>query len=842
MVNFESVIEEKKDKKFKGLIALAIIWLLGAVCDRIWFALDHSTPAWDQAEYLTGTLNYSQALRNPQIFSGEWWTNFWQISSKIPPLVYILAGFIQNIFGTGADRATIVHLFFSAILLFSVYGLGVYLFTIEMGLLAAVICQLLPGLYRFRLDFLLDFPLTAVVTFSFFCLTVWRFLGTTKARRTRRKEWFWAVIFGLSFGGSLMVKQTALFFLLVPILWVLVETIKEKKWERLAQLFTAFLVSVLVFGFWYRINWLLILTSGKRATVDSAIAEGDPPLNTLAAWTFYWQDLPYVVSWVLLLVPIVGLLIYYFKSKAKDPKAKVLNPNLRWLAVFWIGSYLLCSLNINKDTRYVLPYLPVLAVFLAYCLTLWQGRFAKAIRWGTIGLAFFLMLCNLYPLGGAWLTQFLSPRFQHYIYTGAKWPQPEVIGEIIKTEPYLRSNLGVLPSTPKLNQHNFNYFGALQNFQVYGRQVGTRKKFVSQDARSLSWFITKTGDQGSVPSEAQSQITQIIEQGQDFKLHKTWQLPDESNLNLYRSKQPSIIVQPLTKPLAKVTLNKVTVPEKVAPGTPVTVIYDWSGSWQQLRSGIVLLTWYNSANPKQFRWLQDHGLGMGNLYPPTLLKNNSSGFRVVEKMAMLPSAELVPGTYTLSATYVNRQTGESYPIQTPKVTVTVDPNANKIPAPELDLITQLRTLAISLPEGPKALDPVFEQIGRINQYDPTQDYLQQAETALKFRLKQEPSNWEWAYNLALSEVLQRDVQGAIAALQKVTQLDSQNPYAYAYLAFVHLYNWNPKAAQIALQPALKINPNSPELQALSGIASAMQGNLIKAWQQLQPIINNNSSK
>lgn len=638
-----------------------------------------------------------------------------------------------------------------------------------------------------------------------------------------------------------MVKQTALFFLLIPILWVLAETIKAKQWERLAQLFTAFLVSVLVFGFWYRINWLLILTSGKRATVDSAIAEGDPPLNTLAAWTFYWQDLPYVVSWVLLLVPIVGLLIYYVKAKAKNPKAKALNPNLSWLAVFWIGSYLLCSLNINKDTRYVLPYLPVLAVFLAYCLTLWKGRFAKSIRWGTIGLAFFLMLLNLYPLGGAWLTQFLSPRFQHYIYTGAEFPQREVVAEIIQTEPYLRSNLGVLPSTPKLNQHNFNYFGALQNFQVYGRQVGTRKKFVPQDARSISWFVTKTGEQGSVPSEAQSQITQIVEQGNDFKLQKSWKLPDESNLNLYRSKQPPVTVQPLAKPLGKVTLNKVTFPEKVAPGSPVPVIYDWSGSWQQLQSGVVLLTWYNTANPKQSRWLHDHGFAMGNLYPPNQ-SSNSLGFRVVEKMAMLPPAELTAGIYTLSATYINRRTGESYPIQTPKVTVTIDPNANKIPAPELDLITQLRSLAISLPEGPKALDPVFEQIGTINQYDPTQDYLQQAETALKFRLKQEPSNWELAYNLALAEVLQRDVQGAIAALQKVTQLDSQNPYPYAYLAFVHLYNWNPKAAQIALQPALTIDPNSLELQALSGVSSAMQGNLIKAWRQLQPILNTTSSK
>ena len=31
-------------------------------------------------------------------------------------------------------------------------------------------------------------------------------------------------------------------------------------------------------------------------------------LNTLAAWTYYWQDLPSAVSWPLLVVPLVGIL------------------------------------------------------------------------------------------------------------------------------------------------------------------------------------------------------------------------------------------------------------------------------------------------------------------------------------------------------------------------------------------------------------------------------------------------------------------------------------------------------------------------------------------------------
>ncbi|MFB2973113.1 glycosyltransferase family 39 protein [Aerosakkonema sp. BLCC-F183] len=975
--------QSEKDNQFKkGLLVLAIIWLLGAVCDRIWFAIDHSIPAWDQADYLTGSLNYWRALQHPQWFSGEWWTSFWQLTSKVPPFTYIATGIVQNVFGTDADKATLVNLFFSAILLVSVYGLGVELFSVEVGLFAAAICQVLPGLYRFRLDFLLDYPLASVVTLAFYCLTIWR---AKVSVGNSRLSWFWAAAFGLSFGLALMVKQTAIFFLFIPIVLVINDDfinfwknlglkIKNQRYsifkasERLAQLLGALLLSVLVFGPWYRTNWLLILTSGKRATVDSAIAEGDPALNTIDAWIFYWKDLPYVVSWPLLLVPIVALLLYLGKlairgveqvrrkiAEKVEPLRKIAAENeqmsawqaefkktgkmppefrkaaadlekqmsawppelrktaaeieqqpvfqiklwhkvtvliccclyylgilldlkievrerigaegnrfprspIKWLAIFLVSAYLLCSLNINKDTRYVLPYLPVLSLLLAYWLTLWSGRWKQYIRRITIGLAILLMLANIYPIGGIWLTQILSPRFQHYPYIGAQFPHQQVIAEIIKTEPYLRSTLGVLPSTPELNQHNFNYYGALSDFQVYGRQVGTRKKHLQQDARSLSWFLTKTGNQGSVPSEAQSAIVQIVEQGGDFQLQKTWNLPDGSNLNLYHSRKPPVQVQPLSQEVAKqeiisqspisnpksqienLKLNRVTVPDRSPSGVPVPVVYDWSGSWNQLQSGLVVLTWRNSAvspqqTTKQQRWLHDHAIGMGNLHPGNLTDDRlTDSFRVIERTAMLPPADVVPGIYTLEATYLNRQTGETYPIAVPPVTLKIDPTAKPTPAPELDLLTQLRTLATQLPQGSKALDRVFDQTGRINQYDPTQDYLIQASKTLNYRLQKEPQNLQLAYALALAKVLRRQPAGAIAALERVTKLDSQNPYAYAYLAFVHLYDWNPSSAENALKPALALNPNLPEIQALSGAAALLQGNFVKAWHYLQPLI------
>ena len=827
------MLNRVRGKNFNSLLILAIIWLISAFCDRVWFSLDHSVPAWDQADYLTGSLNYQQALQNPYWFSREWWLHFWHLSSKIPPFTYIVTAIIQKIFGAGPDQATLVMLIFSAIILGSVYGLGVLLFNRQIGLWAAGLTVLLPGLYRYRVEFLLDYPVSAVVTLSLFCLTLWKL---TAKNLSPLQSLIKAVIFGLSLGLALLVKQTALLFMLIPILGVIGSTIRDKYWGRLAQIILGLSASLLICYPWYRTNWLLVLTSSKRATIDSAIAEGDPALNTLDAWIYYWKILPYLTSWTLLLVPVVGLILYWHRIIRKNYPDKSSLSSLIWLAIFLIGGYFLSSLNINKDARYILPLLPVISLILAYGFSKWQGRWAKSIRWGTVSLGFLLMLFNMFPLGGSLITKILSPRVQHFPYFGQQWPHSQVIREISQTSPYLRTTLGVLPSTPEINQHNLNYYGALANFQVYGRQVGTRDQRVEQDVRSLSWFLTKTGDQGSIPP-SQPTIVNRVEQGQDFQLQQTWNLPDHSILKLYHRRQPLIEVEPISKlpiPNSKlpIQLDQVIVAEKIPPGVPVPVTYKWSGSWEQLQSGIVLITWHSLDGTSEYQWWHDHGIGMGELYSNSQL-NPENYYQVVEHMAMLPPANLPVGNYTIKATYFNRKTGKNYPILMLNVNVKIDPTAIVQSAPELDLITQFRTLAAKLPQGAKALESISEQTSRINQYDPIQDYLVQTELALTYRLQLEPENLDWAYALALSQVLQKDAQGAIAALKQVVALDPQNPYAYAYLAFVYLYEWRGKEAENALQPALRLNPHLPEIQALSGIAALMQGKIFPAWHFLE---------
>jgi 4-amino-4-deoxy-L-arabinose transferase-like glycosyltransferase len=851
-------------QKHHGWVTIAGLWLLGAFCDRLWFALDRSIPSWDQADYLTGALNYWQALQTPVWFSGEWWRSLWLLSSKMPPGTYLITAFFHNFFGIEADHATLVYLFFSAILLPSVYGLGRLLFNRKIGVWAAALCLMFPGLYHARLDFLLDFPLTVLVTFSFYALTLWKVTERLEGISLRSEipaenrisgflrsqgcqSWFWAIVLGLSVGLSLMVKQTALFFLITPIVWVIIETLRDRRWGRGLQLLVAAFLTGLVMYPWYGTNWLLVFTGSKRAAIHAAIAEGDPAIHTLPAWTFYGEQLPHHVSWPFLVVPVVGFLFSWWCSRGDRSSTQVMAEGLqnpvwrsefkspfKWLAIFLVGSYVFFSLILNKDFRYVLPYLPVVALVLAYGLMLFPHKWGKWVRWGTCSAALVLILADVWPVY-TWNPDIVA---SHHAYRGPDWPHREAIAEIIETSPYLRSTLGVLPSTPMINQHNFNYYGNLQQFQVYGRQVGTRRSHVAQDARSLDWFLTKTGNQGSVPTEAQGAIVDLVETGGEFEVQGSWPLPDESTLNLYHHRLPMVTVEAMeaSATAGTVTLDRVTVPSESPPGVPVPVTYEWTGDWEALRDGVVVLTWQLQSpgvSPSlQESWLHDHGIGKGELQAAT----PPLQARVTERMAMLPPGDVTPGTYTLAATYLNRETGETQEIGVPTVAIAINPTATAIPAPELDWITQLRSLSAALPQGPEALEFIFDDMGRVNQYDPIQDYLIQAEKALEYRLEQEPDHVELAYNLAFSQVLQQDVQGAISAFERVVQLDSENPYAHAYLGFVNLYGWHPRQAELPIKRALELGPDGVEVQLLYGISALMQGNIFATWSRLRGFV------
>jgi 4-amino-4-deoxy-L-arabinose transferase-like glycosyltransferase len=408
----------------------------------------------------------------------------------------------------------------------------------------------------------------------------------------------------------------------------------------------------------------------------------------------------------------------------------------------------------------------------------------------------------------------------------------DIVHRATTATPYQRLNLGVIPNTDSLNPNTLNYFGALENFRLYGRELGNRIEQIQQDQANFDWFLTKQGDNGFAQA-AQVDWAQTLPQNPFFKTFHHWSIlgPEELSLDLYQRARPSVTITPLADPAPALRLDRLEIPAVAPPGQPLPVTYQWAGAWQDLNQGLVLITWQNTTDPTQV-WFGDHAMGLGQLLPP---KQPAQGLQILEHTALLPPATLPAGTYRLRVEYLDRRTGQATPIVFPATTVRLDPATEALAAPPVDYVSQLRNLSPNLASGIPGLDPIFQQIDRLNLYDPTQDYLKQADASLSYRLSQNPTDpVALTYALVLSRVLQQNPPTAIAALQSLVQLDRQNPYAHAYLAFVYLYNWQGYAAEQALAPALALAPNNREIHLLLGIAKVMQGNLWGAWQTLRP--------
>ncbi|NET10969.1 MAG: phospholipid carrier-dependent glycosyltransferase, partial [Symploca sp. SIO2B6] len=687
---------------------LGILWLLAAGIDQVWLAIDHGIPSWDPADHLIGALNYWWTLQ-PQHWSQHWltghvWTAMWTLSSKYPPLLYASTAPFLALFGKGADQAISVNLLYTAILLSSVYGLGRVLFRPEVGLWAAGICLLFPQFYSLRTGYYMDYPLTTLVVASILTLTLWWRSHLSEKREELREsqiQWVFALSFGFTFGLALLAKQTAVFFLAIPLLWMgfraALKGIRQQSWSRFGQLCSALLIALLMILPWSQSNWLFQISAVFNSNIRSARIEGDPGWDTLAGWLYYWQQLPQAISYPLLVVPIVGLILGLISSirdhdvGSSSPTQSTVAPSslpaptlstplhsFLFLSLFLVSIYAIWSAIANKDSRYIMPWLPLWSIVLAYGLLSFPKKWHR-VKWITVGVSVGVMVINLFPIGGGLgraIAHHLAPGAYHQPYLGQVWPHDEIIEEIIATQPYQIANVGVLPSTPEINQHNLTLAGNRHNFQVYARRMGKDRDYLERDIRSLSWFISVSAPNLDHHDEKsrkrQREMLKLIRQSGEFKRHRVWELPDGSKLRLFRRQTLPVEVEPLDNAIAnvlydseqlnailallappggsprggpnpihpsgspspvniqpmRVHLDEITVPQRTPPGYPVPITYQWSGSWSMLHDGLVFLTWHrlqpNETPPTTSNDL-DHISNTSNNGAATDLSEASSG-------------------------------------------------------------------------------------------------------------------------------------------------------------------------------------------------------------------------
>lgn len=779
-----------------GLMLLAL-WLICLLLDGLWIHQHQAPPAWDQGDHLSRALAVWEVLRQPTPWSGGWWHNLWaEAPSYRGPLTYVLSAPFLQLLGPSFSSAMASGAVFNGILLLSSYGLGRQLHSRRAGLWAALFIATAPALLNQRTDYLIDLSLTALMTASWWVLSQRRWF-------TGQQRWLWSVLSGIGLGLVALTRPTGLVLLWLPFLLMLIGGLHEARrghWRPLTQGAAGGLIACLLIWPWFSQNWLTILSTINNARRWGVLYQEGLEANSLEGWLYYLKLLPAMLgSSLTTLVLVGGVIAVVGRRPQLDPDKSLL---IWWLS-FPLGGLLVCIMMTSKDFRFVLPLLPQLAVGLGLVVA------SVERRWAPVWQAALVLVAML----GALWSQFgwgpkLSSFPPHRPNPQGGWPLEEIVATVRQTSPNQLSTLAVLPDTEGLNAFNLGAEGRRQQPRIAARQTVAPKERLEEELSNFDWFLSKGGNQGVMSDERQARQAELLQGSNYFEPVNSWRLPDGSEAELLRRKSLSISAtsvscsSQLSGAINSIPggLNiKVSGPSSVLQGSRLLVTLEHVGQRleadQALGQGLLRLPEGCAEVQQELAFAH-----AGRSWSTQLQLLEANGTRRIIKLLHGTTLELKDGPQEPGALAANR-------------------------------IALLRGLGGQLRSG--ELDSLFSKVGQLNQSDPEQIYLSDAEAILNARLQDDPGDLNDVYSLALAQALQRHARDAAETLTEIKRLDPSNPNALLGLGVVELYRFRPSQALVALDQAAKMSPDNSTLRTLRIVASALRLDLPKTLHLLR---------
>ena len=493
-------------------LLLALLWGLSTLWDRLWLSWDQRLPSWDQADYLNSAMDHGRALGLLPGGGWEGWQALLDHSPKIPPLASLVNGTVMAMAGDHPDQAAWSLSLWFGLLLVGVALWGRQLGGPALGLLAALLCVLAPGLAEWRVDYVLEIPLCAGCVWALWLLGRWL--------RPGGASWPAAFVAALAIAAALLIKQSALLLLLGPAVWAAWVGCRER--SRRLQLLAALAFVLALVAPWLGHNLITVIGGTNRATLESAAREGDPTALTLAGWLWYPSRLPQLIGTVPLVVGLAGgLLALWRRSRPRWDWC--------WLWGVVLSGWLFTTLSPNKDLRYLGPLLPFLALLLARGWLLLGQALQPALRWPLLGLGVVLT------------TGFSLQARQQALLGPAAFPQPlqDIVTSIQGDDPGRRRTVIVVPSRPQLNQHSISYFGRRDGGGLVGRQLGSSRNDIEPALAQAELVLLATGAQGSVRRSA-AKFSDAIRSSGVFALRQEWPRPEGGTYELWERRDSAV--------------------------------------------------------------------------------------------------------------------------------------------------------------------------------------------------------------------------------------------------------------------------------------------------------------
>lgn len=838
------------------------LWLMGAIgvgLDRFWLAFDHGLPTAIPAAYLN---QLTQLRQTP-------WPN---------PIFSAIGAMVQSGVGVAVDRLLWIQSGFSVLLLVGVYGLGSRLFGPLVGRWSAGLIVILPAIVAQRLQFTEHLAVVALVTLGLWRLVAWqqdgvappgsivpkhppayssglqaikqlqqtlaqRWPNAAPPRRSWPIPWFsWgrAISLGLSYGLAALAHPLAAMYLAVPFGIVGLVQLVQRRWSRLGQWLMAGAIAraMMQIGNSQQCTQIFLYTI-RQSTWNAGAWEWQPVIikvGELAHQCFY----PLLVS------GCFGLFLYQQRAGIAQlgRRQRVTTGAMRrWRrqiqqsgiqAIGQLGLWIILPLILTSglpdaNGLILLPLLPLGIIVLTHGLLLLPDRWVS-IRWVVLGLMVIWSVANLFPLIP------LRPS-QQFPRPPQNWHQSALLKAIQRSQAGVQPTIGITANTPEWNAATLTYLsrtlGLSGNIQPLRIDEPTTAAF--------DWYILPSEWQGLAPEmRAIAQQQQVsFQQDSTVQLAQTWNLPDHSQIQLYRRRLPTVELAPIVgaqwSEELPIQLERVTLPAQAAPGQVLPITYQWAGRPADLQMGLVEVTWRSAQSnaaaaleafpldpPVMLQpWWQDHPIGLGQL--PTM-PFQAELIQVTERLATRVPAD-AKGRYSLEITYLNSTTGDRYPLLPPEISIEITANASTKPGDEsaIDLISQGHALAQRLRQTPD-LAQLQLFLGQLDRRDPQQRSLQSWQMLIRDRLLQSPENPVLLADWAMAQTLQGNMLGALDALQRLRKAQPNNPNLALYQAIVSAGNGQGNAAQTYLK-----STTIPIPEPVKTFVAAVQGHPIARW-------------
>jgi len=490
--------------------ALSALWLLSTWFDRSWILTDQRLPSWDQAEYLSSALEHGRVLG--LVEPGHWqgWGNLLDLSPKIPPLASLISGSVMALTGDGPDQASWVLSLWNAVLLVTVACWGRHLGGPPLGLIAAVLLVGAPALAEHRVEFTLELPLAATSTLALLLLYQWQRPAPDGG------QWHQAALAALAIASSLLIKQSALLVVALPAIWSVLRSLRQGR-QRQQACFGVVLVLALILP-WLHHNWISTIGGTERAVLTSAAEEGDPGLTDLASLIWYPRLWPKQFGLISLTGGIAGYILSGWRNRRdlvnvlRRPVAH-LPRGWAWLVGAALAGWACTSLSPNKDSRYIAPVLPMLALILAQGWLVVTQALTKRMPAQTGWILLTTLLSTSTALG-------MQERWQA-IQSRPGSPAIDVVKAIRKRTADQPSTVLLAASDRDLNEQTLSYLGQINGGNIQARRLGRTK---GQDELALDqgrWWILVTGDQGTSRKTARA-LSRRVRSDPRFARRQTW--------------------------------------------------------------------------------------------------------------------------------------------------------------------------------------------------------------------------------------------------------------------------------------------------------------------------------